>query len=154
MLALLNKIKLVKIMNWWVLAFIFILIPMAAQAEWLSFIGTAAKEGAEAYVHTIYINAVERQMVTIQFLLYAILVTVQIIVAFLIVRNFRISFVAATKDNVIKWPEGVLLGTQGFVTLILCIGLLWSAWFYSGIIQDGLNEIRDFKPLEYSTPAK
>lgn len=154
MLALLNKIQIIKIMKWWVLAFIFILIPMAAQAEWLSFIGTAAKAGAEAYIHTIYINAVERQIVTIQFLLYAILVTVQMIVAFLIVRNFRFSFVAATKDNVIKWPEIVMLAIQGFVTLILCIGLLWSAWFYTGIVQDGLNEIRDFKGLEYSAPIK
>lgn len=152
MLTMLNRIQLIKIMKWWFLAVIFILIPVVVQAEWLSFIGTAAKAGAAAYIHTIYINAVERQIVTIQFLLYAILVTIQLITAFLIIRNFRLSFQSATKDNVIKWPEMVLMSIQGVVTLVLVIGLVWTSWFYSGIVQDGLNEIRDYKGLEYSAP--
>ena len=135
MLGLLDRIEAIRIMKGWILAFVFIMIPLAAQAEWLDFIGTAARAGADAYIHTIYINAIERQIITLEFLIYAILATVQAGLGYLIIKNFRLSFTSANKDNTIKWLEGVLLGIQAFVTVILCIGLIWSAYYYTTVVR-------------------
>ena len=59
------------------------------------------------------------------------------------------SFESANKDNKIEWLEGILLGTQAFITVVISVGLILFASFLFYTVYDGIEEIRSYKGLGY-----
>lgn len=134
-----------------VLGLILLVIPTIAYAGWLDFLGPIAKAGAQSYIHTIYINAVERQMITIGFWLYAILGTLQGIAAYLIMKEVGESFQSAQKDGKISWKEMALLSPMTIFSSIISFILVLFAAFLFYTVYDGIKEIQDAGAIEYET---
>lgn len=129
----------------YVIAVMLVFIPMMAMAGWTDFIGTSTKAVSEAVVGYTITKAIEKNLVTLSFLIYSILATIQLVVAGGVVREFAESFKSANEDNVIRLSENIFLGFQAFISLLIVIGLLLFAGFLGYTVWDGLTEIQNFK---------
>lgn len=125
-----------------VLALLLISIPSVASAGWLDWIAPATKAVADATTYVILINAVEKNLVLLSWIVFAILATVQLLSAYKVTENFAISFKAAVRDDKITWPELVFLGMYSIMGLIVIMGLVGFAYFLGWTVLQGISEIQ------------
>jgi len=122
-----------------------IIAPFTTHAfgDW---IGKSIDKVAEVTLGIYITQAIVENMYGLSFLiLIPILITVQLIAVYNIVKSVGETFEIANRNEKLNWMEMTFISYQSIIAFIAIIGLIAIALYMGQVMHDGISEMKTYK---------